>query len=111
MYGQGLSRRALITENVVVDAPMPSASANPAMMVNAGVLTSIRAPKRRSFHMAARPQLCCDTIVFHHATVEQMHRAIRMLREARIVRYHAKLSRRRRAILSTDPLPLRHCAN
>ena len=34
-------------------------------------------------------QLCRDTIVFHHATVEQMHGAVRMLREARVVRYHA----------------------
>src|SRR5205085_829141 len=33
--------------------------------------------------------LCRDAIVFHHATVEQMHRTIGMLRETRVVRYHA----------------------
>src|SRR5215813_10180759 len=76
------------TENVVVDAPMPSPSANTAMTVNAGVFTNIRAPKRMSFHMTA-PPLCRDTIIFYDAAVEQMHGPICILRKPRVMGHHA----------------------
>src|SRR4051794_4224177 len=51
MYGIGRRSRALIAENIVVDPPMPRATARMAMAVNPGVFTSIRQAYLRSRNM------------------------------------------------------------
>src|SRR4051794_22562222 len=100
MYGIGRRRSALIVENIVVDAPMPRATARTAIAVNPGVFTSIRTAYLRSRNI--RPRVCvymaeiltnhrslgCHPI-FHDATVEEMNRAIGVLGKTSIVRDHA----------------------
>src|SRR2546423_12282289 len=100
MYGIGRRSSALIAENIVVDPPMPRATARTAIAVNPGVFTSIRQAYLRSRNI--RPRVCVYMAeiltnhcslgrhpIFHDATVEEMDCAIGVLGEPRIVRGHA----------------------
>src|SRR3954468_24274254 len=54
MYGIGRNKIALIAENIVVDPPMPRATARMAIAVNPGVFTSIRHAYLRSRNIRPR---------------------------------------------------------
>src|SRR5437588_2316829 len=100
MYGIGRRRSALIAENIVVDAPMPRATARMAIIVTPGVFTSIRQAYLRSRNI--RPRVCgymaeiltnhhslgCHPI-FDHPAVEEMDCAIGVFGKPSVVRDHA----------------------
>src|SRR4051812_20627858 len=100
MYGIGRRRSALIAENIVVDAPMPRATARTAIAENPGVFTSIRQAYLRSRNIRPRVIVYMAEIltnhcslgrhpIFHDATVEEMDCAIGMLGKPGVVRNHA----------------------
>src|SRR3979411_994947 len=81
--GIGRRRSALIAENIVVDAPIPRATARIEIIVNPGVFTSIRQAYLRSRNIEPpRLRLHVQEItdcyslgshpVFDHAAVEQV---------------------------------------
>src|SRR3954447_13327067 len=100
MYGIGRRSRALIAENIVVDPPMPRATARMAIAVNPGVFTSIRQAYLRSRNI--RPRVCVYMAeiltnhcslgrhpIFDNPAVEEMDCAIGMLGKTGVVRDHA----------------------
>src|SRR6266436_4079710 len=100
MSGIGRSKSALIAENIVVDAPMPSATARMAIAVNPGVFTSIRLAYLRSRNIGPRAYVYMAEVLTNHDSlgchpifddpaVEEMDCAIGVFRKTLVVGDHA----------------------
>src|SRR5512146_3476544 len=87
----GRKNRRSTTPNAALLAPMPSPSVRMAASVSPGLLASERAAKRRSWRRVSTMRSGDRRAgpLLHHASVEQLDRAIGMGGVARGVRHHA----------------------
>src|ERR1700724_4517519 len=94
LYCSGRTSNALIKLKTALFAPIANASVSIAITVNPGLFAKPRSATLISLSIIAGDcrfyiSLGRDPAVFHHSSVEQVHRAIGVLREALIVRDHA----------------------